>query len=412
MSNTTKRIVTYPFPHEIWPPLPDELELQDLVEQRRKDISIKGKSGPIKQLENDFISFLENRMQYCISFNSGTSALLAAYFAIGIQEGDEIICPALTFHAAISPVFILKGIPILVDVDPYTRCIDANLIEASITPKTKAITVVHQWGHPGDMEKIKEIAKKHNLKIIEDCSHAHGSRYKGELVGTIGDIGVFSLQAAKMMFAGEGGLLVTNNQEYHDRATLLGHYRDRSKEEIKDPFYQQFWITGYGLKLRMSPYNAITAIHSLRKLNERIEGRKKCLTYFSNGIKDLPEIEIPYIAQWADMGAWYGYKPLIKLERIKGNSRDFYIQRLKDYGVDIDAPSAPVLNTLPLYALANDRMFTKPKNVINKNNHYPVAQMLANTSLSLPTFTNWEKCKPLIDQYIQAFKQVSKELAV
>lgn len=411
MSPSNKKIVTFPQPHEIWPPDPDDLELTDLCNQRRQDISIKGKSGPIKRLEENFLSFLDNQRKYCISFNSGTSALFAAYFAIGIEDGDEVIGPALTFHAALSPLFILKGIPVLVDVDRNMRTIDPKLIEAAITPRTKAITVVHQWGHPGHMDEILEIARNHNLKVIEDCSHAHGSRYKGKQVGTFGDIAVFSLQAQKMMFAGEGGLLVTNNQEYHDRATLLGHYRDRSKEEITDKFYQSFWVAGYGLKLRMSPYNAVTAIHSLDRLKERIKSRKKCLTYLSQNIRDLPEIEIPYIASWADMGAWYGYKPLVRLEMIKNHSRDEYIQRLKDYGVEVDAPSAPVLNTLPLYYLDDDRMFTKSKNAVNKNRSYPVAQMLASTSLSLPTFTDWERSKPIIDQYIDAFKQVSKELS-
>jgi len=412
MKNHSKKIVTSPMPHEFWPPEPEEAELRDLADQRKKDISIKGKSGPIKQLEKNFLVFLENQRKYCISFNSGTSALLAAYFAIGIQEGDEVIGPALTFHAALSPLFILKGVPVLVDVDRNTRCIDPKLIEEAITSKTKAITVVHQWGHPGHMDEILAIAKKHNLKIIEDCSHAHGSRYKGKLVGTFGDIAIFSLQAQKMLFAGEGGLFVTNIQKFHDRATLLGHYRDRSKEEIKDDFYQSFWVTGYGLKLRMSPYNAVTAIHSLEKLSERINSRKKCLTYFSEGIKNLPEIEIPYIAPWADMGAWYGYKPLVRLELIKGHSRKQYIQRLKDCGVEVDPPSAPVLNTLPLYNLGDDRMFGEPKPVPNKDVKFPIAEMHANTSLSLPTFTKWEKCKPIIDQYIEAFKQTSKEFVL
>jgi dTDP-4-amino-4,6-dideoxygalactose transaminase len=407
----TKKIVTFAMPHEVWPPEPNEEELADLVAQRKKDISIKGKSGPIKQLEEDFLQFLGDR-RYCVSFNSGTSALLAAYFALGIDEGDEVICPALTFHAAVSPMFMFKAIPVLVDVDRNTRCLDPALIESSISARTKAIIVVHQWGHPADMDKILKIANKHNLKVIEDCSHAHGSKYKGKHVGTFGDIAVFSLQAQKMMFAGEGGLFLTNNQEYHDRATLLGHYRDRSKDEIKDSFYQKFWVTGYGLKLRMSPYNAVTAIHSLKKLADRIKSRKKCLSYFSDALNKLPEIEVPYIADWADMGAWYGFKPLLRLDIIKDSSRDLYISRLKEYGVDVDPPSAPVLNTLPLYFEKHDKMFSNDKKIINLNKKYPVAEMHASTSLSLPTFTDWEKSKPVIDQYISAFNKVSSELLI
>lgn len=402
-------ILTISQPHFVWPPLPDANELKDLVNQRKKDISIKGKSGPIKILEEEFLKFLENQRKYCISFNSGTSALLAAYFSLGIDAGDEIIGPALTFHAALSPMFILKASPVLVDVEKSTRCIDPKKIEKAITKKTKAITVVHQWGHPADMDSILKIAKKYNLKILEDCSHAHGSRYKGKLVGTFGDVAVFSMQAAKMLYAGEGGLLVTNNQEYHDRATLLGHYRDRAREEIKDKFYQQFWISGYGLKLRMSPYNAITAIHALRKINQRILSRKKCLLYFMEGLNQVPEIENQFIATWADMGAWYGFKPLLKLDKITC-TRDQYIEFLQKEGVDVDAPSAPILATLPLYNLSNTKMFKhNPKRRIQDYKNFPVALELSSQGLSLPTFTDWKASKPIIDQYILAFKKASEK---
>lgn len=402
-------IVTIAHPHEIWPPLADEAELLALIDQRKKDISIKGRTGIIKELEDAFLDYLDHKMKYCISFNSGTSALLAAYFALGIEEGDEVIVPALTFHAAISPLFILRANPILIDVDRHTRCIDPRKIEQAITPKTKAITVVHQWGHPGDILAILKVAKKHNLKVIEDCSHAHGSTYKGKKVGTFGDVAVFSLQAAKMLYAGEGGLLVTSNTEYHDRATLLGHYRDRSLEEIKDPFYQSFWVTGYGLKLRMSPYNAVTALHALKKLDYRIEQRRKCLYYFMSFLKELPEIEVPFIADWAGMGGWYGFKPLYIQAKNNDIDRGAYIALLVAEGVEIAVPSAPVLADLPLYNLKKDKMFLKRSDKkTHKSKSFPVAQFFANNSLSLPTFSDWERDKPVIDQYVKAFQKISK----
>lgn len=404
--------VTIAGPHFVWPPAPEQDELDALIRQRKKDISIKGKSGPIKILEESFLEYLENKVKYCISFNSGTSALLAAYFALNLQEGDEVIGPALTFHAALSPLFMLKVNPVLVDVDRFTRCIDPNKIESAITERTKAITIVHQWGHPADMDAIKRIARKYNLKIIEDCSHAHGSKYRNQKVGTFGDIAVFSLQAAKMLYAGEGGLLVTNTQEYHDRATLLGHYRDRSREEIKNPFYQSFWVTGYGLKLRMSPYNAVTAIYALKKLDERIAARKKCLLYLSKGLGQIPEIEIPYIAENAEMGAWYGYKPILKLDKINV-SRLEYIKLLQEEGVEIAIPSAPVLADLPLYNLKDDKMFHDRKNKkVYKSKDYPVAQFLTERALSMETFTDWDMSKSIIDQYIRAFKKVSKQVSI
>lgn len=405
--NGGKKSVTIKQPHFIWPPRSTKLEKDALTRQRDTDISIKGSSGPIRNLENAFRNFLDNKVKFVITFNSGTSALLAAYFALGIDEQDEVIVPAFTYHAAISPLFILRANPVLVDVDIKTWCIDPEKIEEKITSRTKAITVVHQWGHPADMDKIMRIAKKHKLKIIEDCSHAHGSKYKGKLVGTLGDIAVFSLQANKILFAGEGGILVTNKAKYHDRAVLLGHYRDRARDEIRSKFYQRFWFTGYGLKLRMSPYNAITAIYALKNIKRRIKMRKKALQYFSSKLSQFTEISIPYIAKYADMGAWYGYKPLYQPKKFYNIPRKRYIEALVAEGVEIKEPQSDAISRLPLYTIKGDKMFKNRKNkIIHRPGDYKNAEELADRALSLPTFTDWPGSKKIIDQYILAFKKL------
>ncbi len=404
-----KPAVSIPRPHEIWPPPASQVELEDIAEQRNRDISIKGKSGPIKDFEEAFKGFLEDKIKFTVSFNSGTSALLAAYFAVGIDAGDEIIGPCLTFHAALSPVYLLRAVPVLVDIDINNRCIDPTKIEERITSKTKAITVVHQWGHPAEMDAIMPIAQKYGLKVIEDCSHAHGSRYKGRLCGTFGDVAVFSLQANKALFAGEGGILVTNSSMYHDRATLLGHYRDRSKDEIVDPNLQKYWVTGFGLKLRMSPFNAIVAKHSLNHFPLVKLGRHTCLKYFIQRLKEVEFIEPPFIADNVDMGGWYGFKPLYKQERLGGISRNLLIAALKAEGMEVDAPSAPVLSTLPLYNDEYSPLFPLHRQSLSPQTqvNFPIGTQVENEALSLPTFYDWEVHKPIIDQYIDAFKKVA-----
>lgn len=405
--NGGRKTVTIPQPHFIWPPKSNTAEKKELGDQRDKDISIKGSSGPIRELENRFKSFLKNKVRYAITYNSGTSALLAAYFALGVDEGDEVISPAFTYHATVSPVFILRANPVLVDVDINTWCIDSNKIEEKITKKTKVIVINHQWGHPADMDAIQKIARKYNLKILEDCSHAHGSKYKGKMVGTFGDIAIFSLQANKMLFAGEGGILVTNSTEYHDRATLFGHYRDRSKDEIENKFYQQFWFTGYGLKLRMSPYNAITAIYALKKIKERIASRKMCLNYFSKKLSQFTEITVPYIADYSDMGAWYGFKPLYNSKSFHNISREKYIKALAAEGVEVKEPQSDALSRLPLYTIKEDKMFRdRSHKYVFKSGDFPIAEKLASSALSLPTFTEWPRSKKIIDQYIQAIRKI------
>lgn len=398
--------VTISQPHFYWPPDAKLKELRELGKQRNTDISIKGNTGPIGQLEGAFLNFLDDSAEYAVAFNAGTTALLAAYVGVGIHPGDEVIVPAITYHAAVSPLFILQARPVLVDVDENSWCLDPELIEAAITDKTKAITVVHQWGYPAEMDAIMSIANKYDLRVIEDCSHAHGSTYKDQQVGTIGDVGVFSLQANKLIFAGEGGMLVTSDPEIHDRAILLGHYRDRARDAIIDPFYQQFWQTGYGLKLRMSPFNAIVALHALRAAHSRIKSRHKALLYLRKQLEQLSELLFSTHADHIFRGAWYGCKPRYLSEKLKGISREMYIKALQAEGVNVSAPSSPPFSLLPLFQIKDDKLYARNFKYTYKEGDFPIAEMLAETSLSLPTFTDWPHSKKIIDQYVAAFQKV------
>jgi dTDP-4-amino-4,6-dideoxygalactose transaminase len=387
--------VDVPAPHAPWPPPAEAAELVELAEQRDRDISIRGRSGPIRDLEDDFLAFVGSR-RYAITFNSGTSALFAAYSALGVTDGTEVIGPALTYHAALSPVFALHGSVVLADIERDSRCIDPARIEAAITERTRVLTVVHQWGHPADMDRILPIAERHGLRVVEDCSHAHGSRYRGRACGTFGDAAVFSLQANKAVFAGEGGILVTDDPDVHDRATLLGHYRDRSRDEVIDPRLREYWVTGYGLKLRMSPFNAIVARHSLSRLPDVISGRRQCLEYFRRQLGDVPYLEPPAVAPDVDMGGWYGFKPLYRPEVLAGLPRARLVEALRAEGMDVSAASGPCLASLPLYAA-------------NRARDLPVAAEVEHSSLSLPTFYRWPEDRAVIDQYVTAFDKVGRE---
>ncbi|MFE6688977.1 DegT/DnrJ/EryC1/StrS family aminotransferase [Streptomyces sp. NPDC057743] len=400
--------VSRPLPHEIWPPRAEQSELAALAAQRNDDISIKGSSGPVRELEDAFRAFLDHQVRWAITFNSGTSALLAAYFALGVREGVEVVGPALTYHAALSPVHALRGEVALADIDVRTRGLDPDSLERTLTERTKVITVVHQWGHPCDMDAILRIADKHRLRVLEDCSHAHGSRYKGKLCGTFGDAAVFSLQANKAVFAGEGGILVTNDDGVHDRATLLGHYRDRSRDEVVDQELRQYWVTGFGLKLRMSPFNAIVALHSLAAFPERKQARHSALGYFGERLAEVDYIEPMPIDDEVDMGAWYGYKPLFRPEEMPGVSRTALISALRAEGMEVGAPSGPRLSTLPLYAGAESPLFPGIPKAANAPIAGSVAELVEQRALSLPTFTEWPADKDLIDQYIAAFQKVGR----
>jgi dTDP-4-amino-4,6-dideoxygalactose transaminase len=402
------RAIPQPLPHDVWPPPGADDELRELAAQRNIDISIRGRTGPIAELEEKFRNFLDGKVKHAITFNSGTSALLSAYFAVGIETGSQVIGPALTYHAALSPMYVLGGEAVLADVDVMTRCIDPGDIEWRITDRTRAITVVHQWGHPADMDAILPLARKHRLAVIEDCSHAHGSRYKGRFCGTFGDVAVFSLQTNKAIFAGEGGILVTNNDRYADRAVLFGHYRDRSREDVLDPDLKKFWVTGFGLKLRMSPFNAIVALHSLRNFPQIKAERHRCLNYFRARLAGISYLEPPFVSADVDMGAWYGFKPMYKPE-VLGIPRGRLIEALRAEGMEIDGPSGPTLSTQPLYSATTDPLFPSGRSRVgNEPSNTPRARMVENDALSLPTFWRWERDKPIIDAYIAAFQKIER----
>jgi dTDP-4-amino-4,6-dideoxygalactose transaminase len=404
------KTVCTPLPHEVWPPPAHPEEMSELLAQRNRDISIKGRAGPIRRLEDDFLAFLEGRRRYAITMNSGTSALTAAYFALGVKPGVRVVGPVLTFHAALSPVRLLGGEVDLVDIERDTRCIDPRELETAITPQTRVVTVVHQWGHPANLDAILSIVRKYDLKLVEDCSHAHGSEYRGRPVGTFGDAAVFSLQANKAVFAGEGGILVTDDPDLHARATLLGHYRDRSRDELAGTPHARFWVTGFGQKLRMSPLNAIVAIHALKNFPSVREGRHACLNHFRHRLAEVDYVEPPSVGPDVDMGAWYGFKPLMRPDRAPGVPRDTLVRALAAEGVEVTAPSGGILACEPLFAEATDPLSGRVRPAPQLSRCFPVAEHVDSYGLSLPTFYDPEAHLPLIDQYIEAFQKVGRNL--
>jgi dTDP-4-amino-4,6-dideoxygalactose transaminase len=165
-----------------------------------------------------------------ISINSWTTGLVTAIGACGIEPGDEVICPPYTMSASATCALFYGGIPVFADIDPETCCIDAAAIERCITPRTKAIMVVHLFGHPADMDGIMSVAQKYNLKVIEDAAQAPGVFYKGRPVGAIGDVGGFSLNFHKHIHTGEGGMLVTNNDRMAHRCQMIRNHGENAME--------------------------------------------------------------------------------------------------------------------------------------------------------------------------------------
>ena len=235
----------------------------------------------------DFEKALRETMgaKYSVATNSGTSSLMASLVALGIGAGDEVIVPGYTFIASISSIMLMGAIPVLAEVDE-SLTIDPTKIEALITPKTKAIMPVHMLGNPCRMDKICEIAKKHNLFVIEDCCQAVGASYKGKHCGTWGDIGAFSLNIFKTISSGDGGAVITNTEEYYERAFGFhdqGHKPNRTGVEIGNRSF-------IGMNMRMNEITGAVALAQTRKLDIILKTLREKKAKLKAMLSDLPHI--------------------------------------------------------------------------------------------------------------------------
>lgn len=259
-------------------PIYDDKERRALMEVLESRVWWRTPGTRTSKFEQDFAAY--QQAKYGIAVTNGTAALEVAIAALRIGPGDEVILPDFTFIATASAVLFAGALPVLVDVHPDTYCIDPNAIEAAITPHTKAIIVVHMGGHPSDLDRLTEIARRHHLRLIEDSSHAHGTEWNGRKIGAIGDVGTFSFQASKLMTAGEGGIVITNDPEIERNARSV-HDCGRMPGEW---FYSHYI---YGSNYRLSEWQGAVLSAQLSRLPEQIARRSQNAAYLD---RELPKI--------------------------------------------------------------------------------------------------------------------------
>ena len=236
---------------------------------------------------------IHSNTKFAYSVNSNTSGLFAAIGACNIGPGDEVIVSPYTMSAsAIAPV-IYGAVPVFADIDPRTFCLDPVSIEARITPHTKAILVVHIFGHPADMDAINELARRFNLSVIEDCAQAPASSYRGKSVGGLGAVGVFSLNYHKHIHTGEGGLVTTDNGELAEKVSLIRNHGEQVVEEkgTRD------LINTFGFNYRLTELQAAIGIEQLKKLPRLIEIRRQHSEFLSEQLGHFDGITAPYVAK-------------------------------------------------------------------------------------------------------------------
>lgn len=256
---------------------------------------VAGQGPKNKELENKFAKYVKTKYAVCV--NNCTAALHLALLALGIGKGDEVLVPDFTFPATAHAVLYAGARPVFVDVASNTHNIDAGLIEKKITSKTKAIIPVHLFGQCADMAPILKIAKKYKLKVIEDAACAVGSRYKGKMAGSMGNIGCFSFHARKNITSGEGGIVTTNDKKIADTIRSLSCFGIASAFSRSKKFHiPKFNKLGYNYKL--SDIAAAIALVQLRKSEQFIKKRNKLAGYYNKQLKDIKSINLPFVEKF------------------------------------------------------------------------------------------------------------------
>ena len=267
-----------------------------------------------KQFEKAYAEYV--KADYVLGYNNGTSSLHAAMWACGVGAGDEVIAPSLTYWATCTAALSLGATVNFADIDPVTLCLDPNDIEHRICDRTKAIIVVHYMGHPADMDAIMAIARKHNVKVIEDASHSHGCLYKGRMTGTIGDIAGQSMMTGKAFALGEAGVVITNDRNLYERCISYGHYErtgvannfNSSQRYITDPELIKFaGLPLGGRKDRMNQWSSALGLVQLKYWSERIKPIEEAMQYLADEMDKLPGLKVhrPAADSGLTKGAWY-----------------------------------------------------------------------------------------------------------
>lgn len=318
--------------------------------------------GPfVKEFEEKFSSYIGKK--YGITVSSGTAALEVAVGILKIKPGDEVIMPTFTIMSCAVAVAAYGGIPVFIDSEPDTWNIDVSKIEEKITKKTKAIMVVHIYGHPSDMDPIMRLAKKHGLFVIEDAAEAHGAEYKGKKCGTFGDISCFSFYANKVISTGEGGMILTDSRAFKDRGEIL-----KNLGFIKRKRYYHGEIAR---NYRMTNLQAAMGVAQLKNIEKLIKIKRDNAAIYNSGLADISGIQIPQEKPWAKNIYWmYG----IVLGRRTGYSATSFAKTLAKHGIGTRSFFYP-LHLQPVWK----------KLGMNFRGRFPVAERIARQGLYLPS---------------------------
>jgi dTDP-4-amino-4,6-dideoxygalactose transaminase len=356
-------------PYPEWPEF-DERERQALEQVLRSGCWFAGMRGGdpgtrVAEFERKFADYHE--AAHGIACANGSVAIEIALRAAGIGPGCEVICPALTFIATVGAVLQVGAVPVLVDVDAETYCVDAALVESAITERTRAVIPVHYAGHMCDMDAIMELAGRHNLVVVEDAAHAHGAVWRGRRAGSIGHFGAFSFQQSKTMTAGEGGIITTNDAAL---AELCIQYRSCGRKEGES------WYVHYvtPLNYRMVEFEAAVLLAQLERLPEQLDARQHSAAYLNRKLGEVPGITPLRNDPRCETHGYYLYQFRYDPAQFQGVSRDLFVKALEAEGVPCHIGYPWPLSANPLFA-------NEPR---IRDLYFPVAERICAETVVIP----------------------------
>jgi perosamine synthetase len=320
-------------------------------------------SGWVSSIGKYIDEFEANFARYCgteyaVAVSNGTTGLHLALATLGLQRGDEVIVPDLTFVATANAVAYTGATPVLADIDADTLCMDPASVKSLISARTRAIIPVHLYGHPADMDALTEIADAHGVAIIEDAAEAHGAEYRGRRVGGLGKCGVFSFYGNKVITTGEGGMLTTNDREFYQRARRL---RDHAMSPQRRYFHEE-----RGFNYRITNLQAALGVAQLERSDEFLARRAEIMNWYEQEIATTDRVRLNRVKNWAKSAFWM---VCLEVDQFDETHRNAFMQALRARGID-SRPYFCTMSSLPMY----------------KQTPMPISARKAQIGLNLPSY--------------------------
>lgn len=338
--------------------------------------------GPaLNAFEREFAAYVGS--PYAVGVSSGTAGLHLALLALGIGPGDEVIVPSFTFIAAANAIRFVGAAPVFADINVHTLNMDPDSVERAITPRTRALMIVHTFGYPADMTRLLDIAKRNNLRVIEDACEAIGAEFEGRRVGTFGDAGVFAFYPNKQITTGEGGLVVTGNAA---AASTMRSLRNQGRRSSEDWFEH----SDLGYNYRLSEMNSALGLSQLRRVESILAARASVASSYNDRLRDVSELVLPARQAQNCRISWFVY--VVRLsEQFTRDQRDFVMRYLTERGVGCGRYFAPI------------HLQGAYKSIASAGLSLPVTEAQAERTLALPFFNRMsgaqvtEVCESLLE---------------